>query len=95
MRALTLSGAMARTLSKYFIASVKLPRLPRAAPMLLRASTLSGSIVKTLSKYFIASVKLPRPPRAAPLLMRVSTLSDAMPNVSNDLIYPTYKKIEK
>jgi len=72
-----------------------LSRLPRAAPMLLRASTLSGSIVKTLSKYFIASVKLPRPPRAAPLLMRVSTLSDAMPNVSNDLIYPTDKKIEK
>jgi hypothetical protein len=63
--------------------------------LLYRALTLSGAIVKTLSKYFIASVKLPRPPRAAPLLMRVSTLSDAMPNVSNDLIYPTDKKIEK
>ena len=90
-----MSGAMARTLSKYFIASVKLPRLPKSTPLLYRALTLSGAIVKTLSKYFIASVKLPRPPRAAPLLMRISTLSDAMPNVSNDLIYPTYKKIEK
>jgi hypothetical protein len=53
-----LFGFMASTLSKYFIASEKLPWLESASPLASRAITLFGSTASVLSTNSTASEKL-------------------------------------